>query len=406
MSLLEDLFIAYYDARRHKRNTHNQLVFEFNLEENLVSLYREIQERRYVVGRSVCFMIENPVKREVFAADFRDRVVHHLLFNYINPVFERTFITDSYSCRKGKGSLYGIRRLEKHICSCSDNHQLPCYILKLDLQGYFMNINRQTLFETINRTILAYSNKKNVDGSCWKDTPEYDVTQYLTPLIVFNDPVKGCFRKGPLSGWEGLPTSKSLFHSPEGCGLPIGNLTSQLFSNIYLNEFDNYVKRTLGIRHYGRYVDDFYLVHTNRNYLLSLVPVLRDYLWDTRGATLHPKKTTLVNRRQGVPFLGGVVKPYRVYLGNRSYRQFTRRLKQWQQCLGQAENPSTSILSDLRASVNSYLGLMQHFRCMNRKKKMISKHSFIYIYGYFGRGMDKFILKKKERECTEIINSL
>lgn len=144
--LLVDLFKAYYDARKHKRNTRNQLRFEMNLEENLVNLRDELYERTYKVGRSTCFIIEDPVKREIFAADFRDRVVHHLVYNYIMPIFERTFIADSYSCRKGKGTLYGVKRLEHHIRSCSKNYTTTVYALKMDIQGYFMNINRKRLF--------------------------------------------------------------------------------------------------------------------------------------------------------------------------------------------------------------------------------------------------------------------
>lgn len=106
--LLIDVFRAYYDARKNKRNTRSQLDFEFNLEENLVRLYEELRNHTYKVGKSVCFITGSTVKREVFAAHFRDRVVHHLLYNYTAPIFERTFIADSYSCRKGMGTLYGV----------------------------------------------------------------------------------------------------------------------------------------------------------------------------------------------------------------------------------------------------------------------------------------------------------
>ena len=401
MSLLEDLFVAYYDARTHKRNTINQLHFEMELEENLVGLYREIDERRYRVGRSVCFMITNPVKREVFAADFRDRVVHHLLFNYINPIFEPTFIADCYACRKGKGTLYGIQRLDKHIRSCSDNYRKPCYILKLDLRGYFMNINRQILFDIINRRMRLFGRKRNQAGVLHKETPEYEVAMYLIPLIVFNDPVDSCLRKGAKEEWEGLPASKSLFFSPEGCGLPIGNLTSQLFSNIYLNEFDNHVKRVLGIRHYGRYVDDFYLVHNDRQYLLSLIPVIRDYLMDSRGAVLHPDKIRLVDHRQGITFLGSVVKPYRIGLSGRIFRQFDQCLEHWSRKLSRDDEWDLATRMELRASVNSYLGIMVHFNTMRRKKEVVERHPYLYRLGYFSNHMDKFILKKQEKEKEE-----
>lgn len=128
------------------------------------------------------------------------------------------------------------------------------------------------------------------DGIHWEDSEEYELVKYLLPLVVFNDPTLNCVRRGDVADWEGLPPSKSLFHSPQGCGLPIGNLTSQLFSNIYLTPFDNYVKRELGIKHYGRYVDDFFLVHEDKEVLKSLIPEIRNYLWNTLGVTLHPKR--------------------------------------------------------------------------------------------------------------------
>lgn len=122
---IEEVFAAYYEARRHKRGTASQLAFELNLEDNLVALWRELNDRTYAVGTSICFMIEDTVAREVFAAEFRDRVVHHLLYNRLSPFFERRFICDSYSCRQGKGTLYGIKRLDHHIRSCSRNSDIP-----------------------------------------------------------------------------------------------------------------------------------------------------------------------------------------------------------------------------------------------------------------------------------------
>ena len=395
MELIEDVFKAYYDARKGKRNSANQLRYEMNLEENLVGLYHEIKERHYQVGRSICFMVDYPVKREVFAADFRDRIVHHLLFNYISPIYERIFIDDCYSCRKGKGTLYGVRRLEKHIRSCSLNYTRDCYILKLDLAGYFMNINRQKLYDIMMKTLNKYEYLVMPDGIHWGDSDEFELVKYLLPLVIMNDPVKNCFRKGSWSEWEGLPPSKSLFHSPEGYGLPIGNLTSQLFSNIYLNEFDQYVKRTLCMKHYGRYVDDFFIVHTDKRFLLSLVPVIREYLRENLDITLHPKKIVLQPYQKGINFLGAVVKPYRTYIHNRAKRKFKNELYLWEKKLANNPNPSKYLLLQMRASINSYLGIMQHFRTMNLKRRILSDRPLIYKYGYFNNRMEKYILLKE-----------
>src|SRR3989339_680169 len=193
--LTEDLFRAYYDARRNKRNKKDVVKFEVNYERNLFVLAEEILDGKYQPGVSSCFIVKKPVKREIFAASFRDRIVHHLIYNYINPLFERSFINDSYSCRIGKGTSYGIKRLNHFIRSCSENYQKDCYILKLDIKGYFMSINKNILHEK----------------------------------IIFYNPIKNCAVKGKGEDWAGLPKSKSLFFTQAGCGLPIGNLTSQLF---------------------------------------------------------------------------------------------------------------------------------------------------------------------------------
>ena len=270
-SLLIDLFQAYYDARRNKRNSINQMQFEINYESNLIQLAQEINDRTYQIAPSICFVITDPVQREIFAADFRDRVVHHLIYNYISPIFERVFINDAYSCRKGKGTSYGIERLQHFILSSSENYTKDCYVLKLDIKGYFMAINKQILFEKIKTTLEKFRYRTKEKAITWNETFDYEMVIYLITKVIFNNPINGCIVKGKKSDWNGLPPSKSLFHSPVGCGLPIGNLTSQLFSNIYLTDFDHYIKCQLKCQYYGRYVDDFAIVHTDKDYLKNMI---------------------------------------------------------------------------------------------------------------------------------------
>lgn len=344
--LLTDLFTAYYCARQNKRNTASQVRFERNLTDNLIGLYNEVREFRYEVGRSMCFIIHDPVRREVFAAAFRDRIIHHLLYNWLMPVFEPTFIYDSYSCRVGKGTLFGIKRLEHHIRSCSNNFTKPTYVLKMDIEGYFMNINRSKLYDFI---------KKRLDDPNIQQSLSFDNKQalYLLKQIIFNDPVKGCYRKGRISDWDGLPDSKSLFHSPQGCGLPIGNLTSQLFSNVYLSSLDNYVKRTLKCRHYGRYVDDFYIVSNAKDELMPLVSKIRRFLIEELGLSLHPRKVCLYVTEKGVPFLGAVIKPYQRYVSSRTRKGSFKRMENlWIH----EENPYM-----VQSAVQSYMGYYRHF---------------------------------------------
>ena len=250
--LLQDIFRAYYDARRNKRNTGSQVKFEMDLEHNLVGLYEEIRTRTYRPSPCICFITFDPVRREVFASTFRDRVVHHLLFNYIAPLFETTFIHDSYSCRREKGTLWGIERFEHHLRSCTENYTREAYVLKLDIKGYFMSIDKRQLHGII---IQEIERKTCVRGK-WNNRLDKELVGFLLDRILLRDPKAGVRLVGRPEDWEGLPPSKSLFHSAPGTGLPIGDLTSQLFSNIYLNRLDTFAKRTLHCRHYGSNVDD------------------------------------------------------------------------------------------------------------------------------------------------------
>lgn len=381
--LLVDLFKAYYDARKHKRNTRNQLRFEVNLEENLVRLRDELMERTYKVGRSTCFIIEDPVKREIFAADFRDRVVHHLVYNYIMPIFERTFITDSYSCRKGKGTLYGVKRLAHHVRSCSRDYTQTAYALKMDIQGYFMNIHRQRLLDIVREDLLKYAGRKSDTGQRWGEKLDYGLLFFLLEEIILTDPTKNCIIKGKKSDWEGLPDNKSLFKTPPDCGLPIGNLTSQLFSNIYLNRLDQLVKRQLREKHYGRYVDDSYIISTDYTQLRQHKAMIRRYLHEELGLTLHPKKCKIVKCCYGLSFLGIFVKSHRLYISNRTKKRIFRKSAALLNCR-EAEK--------LRAGINSYLGYMKHFKCGKIKERLFGGRSQLEQLGKFTGHYGKFRL--------------
>ena len=212
----------------------SRLKFEFNLEENLIDLRDELISGTYKPYPSNCFIIHDPKMREVFAAHFRDRIVHHLFYNYTYKVFEKTFIYDSYSCIKNRCTHFGIERLKHHILSVSKGYTKPCYVLKIDIKGYFMNINRKILLELSRKTLLK--NKTQYD---------YEFVDYLLEMIINSNPMDNCNVWGELSDWNNLPKDKSLFYAKENCGLPIGNLSSQLFSNVYMNVFDQYIKRKL-----------------------------------------------------------------------------------------------------------------------------------------------------------------
>ena len=318
-ALLLDLHAAFQSAKRKKAAKPYVRVFEKNLDANINSLADDLINRTYQPEPSSCFVVQRPKKREVFAAQFRDRVVHHLYFNYTHRLFERTFIADTYSCIEGRGTHYGIDRLKKHIRQESMNWQRDCYVMKLDIRGYFMHIDRKRLLEIATGTLRKMAER--VDGM------DLDFLLWLTEQIVMLDPKTSCKIIGTAKEWEGLDKNKSLFYTPDGCGLPIGNLTSQLFSNVYLNELDQYCKRTLGCKHYGRYVDDAFIVSRDKEWLLSLVPQIRDFLKDRLHLELHMGKTHVIDVRRGVEFLGAYILPYSTYISNESLRRMMEQMQ-------------------------------------------------------------------------------
>ena len=386
-NLLYDLFRAYYSARKNKRNTINALSFEINHEEKIFRLYREIKSRKYKISPSLCFISFRPVKREIFASDFRDRVVHHLIYNYINPVFEKVFINDTYSCRTGKGTSCGIERAEHFIRSCSKNYSKDCHILKLDIKGYFMAMDRSLLYKKVKETLKNFKEKTDFD---------LDLVLYLVYKTIFNDPVKNCKVKGKITDWKGLPKSKTLFWTKRGKGLPIGNLTSQLFGNVYLNEFDHFIKEELKIKCYGRYVDDIIIIHKDKEYLKILVSLLKRHLKQNFFLELHSKKIYLQHFSKGVLFLGAIIKPYRSYIGRRTKGNFYRKIGYWKDFFENNKGKmSKKNKSDFLASVNSYLGAIKRKNTYKLRKKIVVEYLLPFFEKYILSSGDygKVVLK-------------
>ena len=336
--LKDELVIAYDAAKKGKYSNSEVKEFEKNAKTDLDKLAIEIYSRTYQPRPSTAFIINKPIKREIFAAAFRDRIVHHLLFNQVESWWDARFIADNYSCRKGKGTLYGVKRLSKHMRAASDNYSKETYVLKLDLQGYFMSLNRKKIYD---RAIWGLDRQFPEKGF------EYQTCKYLWKVIIFNDPIKGAIVKCPRSAWKGLLASKSLFRQPKGQGIAIGNLTSQLISNIYLDQLDRFVTFDLGYKHYGRYVDDFYLVSNSKDNLVKDTKKIEKYLESELGLVLHPNKRYLQNIEKGVAFFGAVIYPYRIQPGKRLKTNMKKALED---------------LNCSEATEASYRGLVKHYK--------------------------------------------
>ncbi len=213
---------------------------------------------------------------------------------------------------------------------------------------------------------------------------DYEILNKLLEKIIFNDPVSNCKLKGKTSDWHGLPKTKSLFHAEKGKGLPIGNLTSQLFGNIYLNELDHFVKEELGIKYYGRYVDDIILIHKSKDYLIYCRKRIKEFLKDELQLNLHPKKIYLQHYKKGVQFLGVFIKQYRIYAGKRIKKNFFLKIDTWNDLIETTKGKLTKEeKEEFRANINSYLGLLKHYKTYNLRKKMIDVKLDNYLLDHF-----------------------
>lgn len=402
--LMQDLRQAYKDACRHKKCKHYIVRFNRNLDERLGDLCDELWERRYKPLPSSCFIVTYPKKREVFAAEFRDRIVHHLYYNYTQELFYRTLIQDTYSCIPGRGTHYGIDRLERHIRGCSHGYTRTCYVLQMDISGYFMHIDRERLLEIAlgslhhMRTHRILS-RRNVR---WCDRLDFDFIEYLTREIILLDPTDRCRIVGNPSDWDELPYGKSLFHMKQGCGLPIGNLTSQLYSNVYMNVFDQWMKRSMKLEHYGRYVDDFFVISEDRAFLVSLIPQIEDFLHEKLGLSIQKGKTTIRSASEGISFLGAFLKSRGVrYVDNKSLRNMRVKLQELDHSIASyrrihidgsivPEGAPLPITGHVASALNSYLGVLSHYRSYNIRHSLMKENHDFSDHGFFSLDMKKF----------------
>jgi hypothetical protein len=235
----------------------------------------------------------------------------------------------------------------------------------------------------IDRNILYRKLEAFIDARY--HAPDKNLIKDLCRIIIFNNPVKDCIRHSPQDAWANLPHDKSLFFSREGCGLPIGNLTSQVFANFYLTEFDHFIKHSCGIRDYGRYVDDCIIVHPSRAFLKNLVPKMREYLAENLGLCLHPKKIYLQRCCHGVRFLGCFIKPSHTVVHHRTLRNFARALR-FYNALAADHRPEAAERGAFVSSVNSYLGILKHYKTYRKRRGILCRGMGGVWRGYVGVG--------------------
>lgn len=304
----ENIYKAYISCKKRKTRTLNHLQFSERLEENIFKLESELTDRTYRPGRSIAFIVQKPKIREIFAAEFRDRVIHHLLFSYLSPIYERYFIYDSWACREHKGTHGAMLRIKKFVGELEKDS--PGFYLKMDIKSYFTSIDQEILYNLIAKRV------KNEE------------ILWLAKTIIFHDcahDVEPKIQSQP-SLFEKLPKGKSLFSVRKGKGLPIGNLTSQFFANVYLNELDQFVKHKLKARRYVRYVDDFVILEKDKAILEYYRTKITEFVGKRLLLTAHPEKQFISPIQNGIDFVGYLVKQDYILVRKRVIGEWRRRM--------------------------------------------------------------------------------
>ena len=387
----EDLYQAYFDARANKRNTLAQLSFEIVLEREIEKIYYSLLTRTFRPLPAYSFISFVPVQREVYASSFRDRVVQHMLYNYLAPLFETLYIYDTYSCRKGKGTLFGVERYQHHLRSVTNNFTQEAWLLYIDLSGYFMSIDKMLVIDTIMDTVISHYDRRSPDGRKWRERIDPDFVSYLLHCFLDRNPSKDAIILGDPHNWDGLPKRKSLRYSPEGYGIVIGDIGSQLFSNVLLNIYDQWVKRTLKIRHYGHYVDDLYHMHQDKEFLLYMLPRMESFLTEEVHVKVNHDKFRLLPATAANQYLGAYIRPYYTVPRQRTINKFCCVMQEIERQLFMPEVTAEDLLI-IRSRINSYLGLLSHYSSFNLRREYVSRPAF-YKYFIFDKHFQRAIIR-------------
>lgn len=343
---LEEVSKAYFLCRKKKRMKDTALQYELDYELQNYKLYQELNNCTYEISPSIAFCTEKPLLREIFTANFRDRIVDWIIVLKLLPTIEELLIPTSFSCRKGKGTLYGIMQVKEQMSKVNNEY----WIWRGDIQGFFMSINLDIMWKLL-EPIIEKAVKTDVDW--WK---------WLIHKVVFNRPEKNCTKQGNLKLWDKLSNNKSLFKS-NGKGMPIGKLLSQIFANVYLDSFDKWIlSQLLENEYYDRSADDFIVIMKDKQRLLKLRTLAKEWIKENLDLTMHHRKSEIQQVKRGTKFLGSFIKNNIIYPSRRTIYEAKKSIKEYNQGL-------IDIDKFIR-KINSYYGLLRHYRSYNVRKKL------------------------------------
>ena len=371
---LETIIEAYEDCLKGKRSSAQALEYMPDAANDLPRLAREAWDGTYKPSTSTCFMVTFPKLREVFAAAFRDRIIHHWICLRMLPLFEqrcKELGNVSHACRKGYGTKSAIRQVQEGMIRVSNHLQKKAWVYKGDIVGFFMNISKQRMWEMLEELIQE------------KYLGEHkDILLRLVKVIVSHEPQKDCEIRSDLKMWGKIEANKSLFFNEDGKGEPIGNLTTQLFAGYYMSFLDKFVRDVFKGKNYAytRSVDDFVIVCDDKAFLKRAIHGIEIYTEERLGLQCHSDKTYLQPVSHGVKFLGQIVYPHRRYTINRTIGRFVERVKQ---CVKECQGPMTDIRKGYWWQVlNSYFGFLtqtNEYRARGKILKMLPHEWFRYF---------------------------
>jgi|SRR3989344_1693357 len=309
---IENLFQAWDKFKKGKRKKIDVGFFELSLETNLFDLHEKLKSKTYTHGKYTSFNIYDPKFRHIHKAEVLDRIVHHAIVSVLDPIFDKTFIYNSYSCRINKGTHRAVKKLFKFIREASENYKHSCFVLKLDIKKFFESVDHNVLLSIIQGRIR-----------------DEDTLWLLKNILKSFSKEKG---------------------------IPIGNLTSQLFANIYLNKLDQFVRQKLRIKYYIRFADDFIILDSHKDNLYRYTGILAAFLRDRLKLRVHPEKIMLRKFMQGIDFLGYIVLPHYILPRTKTKNRILRKLKERIEDFKSGEISESS----LSQSNESYLGFLAH----------------------------------------------
>ena len=326
----QNVFRGYKGFLIGKRKKKDVIRFDQQKEENLKLLQELLISKTYKPQGYSQFYVRDPKTRIIHKARVVDRIVHHIVSDQLEKIFEPTFIFHSYACRKDKGTHRGVIALQKMAISVSHNDTRNCWILKCDIKNFFASINHRILLKILSRRI---------GDKDFLDLLEKIIDSFYSDRTIDKNDKKG---------------------------LPIGNLTSQFFSNVYLNELDQYVKNILHVKHYVRYADDFVFLSDDRSYLLNLISPIQQFLKNELDLELHPKKIIINKFRSGVDFLGYIIFPKHILPRTKTRQRLIRKIRGKVYAFKAGKITEES----LNQTIQSYFGFLTHANSYKFKEKL------------------------------------